>query len=147
MSTQADPDFEKLRRLLALKKHERPPPAYFGNFLDEFHRRQRTESLRKPGWWEQLTEFFRAEPLLAARYALGTAVALLLCVNAYFLTQPPLPGPVATELAATGEGFSPMPPPSEYADPKPLLVTSNNLNYILDRVHAAPVHYEPTGEF
>lgn len=36
--------------LLRLKRHEQPPPAYFENFLHEFHRRQRAELLREPLW-------------------------------------------------------------------------------------------------
>lgn len=36
--------------LLRLKRHEQPPPAYFDNFLHEFHRRQRAELLKQPLW-------------------------------------------------------------------------------------------------
>jgi len=158
MSEQIDPEFEKLRRLLAVKRHERPPANYFENFLDEFHRRQRTEPLRKPGWWEQLTELFRAEPLLAARYALGSAIVLMLCLNVYLLVRTPPTGrtelatipPVTNGMIAvakTGPGFQPMPPPGAFAEPRPqpVLVASNN--FILDRVNAAPVNYDPTGDF
>ena len=37
-------------KLLRLKRHEQPPPAYFDNFLHEFHRRQRDELMREPLW-------------------------------------------------------------------------------------------------
>src|SRR5947199_121353 len=40
----------EIGRLLRLKKYEQPPPAYFENFLHEFHRRQRDELLRQPLW-------------------------------------------------------------------------------------------------
>ena len=36
----------RLQRLLALKRYERPAPAYFDNFLSEFHRRLLTEMAR-----------------------------------------------------------------------------------------------------
>jgi len=41
---------DEIGQLLRLKRHEQPPPAYFDNFLHEFHRRQRTELLRQPLW-------------------------------------------------------------------------------------------------
>jgi hypothetical protein len=40
----------EIAKLLRLKRYERPPPAYFENFLHEFHRRQRDELLRQPLW-------------------------------------------------------------------------------------------------
>src|SRR5436190_12869923 len=41
---------KEIAALLRLKRHEQPPPAYFENFLHEFHRRQRDELLRQPLW-------------------------------------------------------------------------------------------------
>src|SRR4051812_49832956 len=41
---------EQIGKLLRLKKYEQPPPAYFENFLHEFHRRQRDELLKEPVW-------------------------------------------------------------------------------------------------
>lgn len=43
-------DDNEIGRLLRLKRYEQPPPAYFENFLHEFHRRQRDELLRQPLW-------------------------------------------------------------------------------------------------
>jgi hypothetical protein len=43
-------DDSEIARLLRLKRYEQPPPAYFENFLHEFHRRQRDELLRQPLW-------------------------------------------------------------------------------------------------
>ena len=43
-----DDEFQDLQRLLRLKRHEVPPPAYFEDFMAEFHRRQREELLRRP---------------------------------------------------------------------------------------------------
>lgn len=41
---------QDIATLLRMKRHEQPPPAYFDNFLHEFHRRQRAELLRQPLW-------------------------------------------------------------------------------------------------
>ena len=43
-------DDNEIGKLLRLKRFEQPPPAYFENFLHEFHRRQRDELLRQPLW-------------------------------------------------------------------------------------------------
>ena len=43
-------DDTEIARLLRLKRYEQPHPAYFENFLHEFHRRQRDELLRQPVW-------------------------------------------------------------------------------------------------
>ncbi|MDQ6654657.1 MAG: hypothetical protein M3Y80_02430 [Verrucomicrobiota bacterium] len=43
-------DENDIATLLRLKRHEQPPPAYFDNFLHEFHRRQRAELLKQPLW-------------------------------------------------------------------------------------------------
>lgn len=41
-------DFEKIRKLIALKRYETPGEAYFERFVEEFHDRQRAEMLRLP---------------------------------------------------------------------------------------------------
>ena len=150
MITQNDPEFQKLRRLLTLKRHERAPQGYFENFLDEFHRRQRVEPIRRLGWWEQLIEIFRCEPLLAARYALATAAIVLLCVNVYIVANRSSgPGDVPA-MASAKEPFAPVPPPSNFAvnEPRPMLVASNvGPHYVLDRVNITPANYEPRGDF
>lgn len=42
-----DENFEQVQQLIALKRHEQPDDAYFEEFLDEFHRRQRQELLQR----------------------------------------------------------------------------------------------------
>lgn len=150
MSTQNDPEFQKLRRLLSLKRHERPPQGYFESFLDEFHRRQRTEPIRRLGWWEQLVEFFRNEPLLTARYALATAAVVLLCVNVYVVNHRTALPTDGKTVASANEPFAPMPPPGNFAmnESRPMLVASNaGPHYVLDRVNISPANYEPSGDF
>ncbi len=43
----SDENFKQVQQLIALKRHEQPDDAYFEEFLDEFHRRQRQELLQR----------------------------------------------------------------------------------------------------
>jgi len=74
----------RLQRLLALKRHERPAPGYFDNFLSEFHDRLLTEA-RQVGWWERalgrVDDFLAAESMRVWRYSFTSAVGVALVVG------------------------------------------------------------------
>jgi hypothetical protein len=73
---------DQIGKLLRLKKYEQPPPAYFDNFLHEFHRRQRDELLRQPVWrivLQRAQDFmFRVNVPSLASYPVAVT-ALLIC--------------------------------------------------------------------
>ena len=74
MSAEQD-DFEQLRRLLALKKFEQPPPGYFQYFSREVIARIRTGESCPVGSWELLLSRFPWLQRLRSALELRPAVA------------------------------------------------------------------------
>jgi hypothetical protein len=82
-------NFESLRRLLALKRHETPPPGYFENFSSEVTARIRAgDAGRTAGVSKQLTDelpwFFRLLSTFEAKPAFTGAFASALCLLLLF---------------------------------------------------------------
>jgi len=72
-------DFRDLRRLLALKRHEQPPPGYFHYLPDKVAMRIEREDLSEYStWWEWLVEKLDAQPVLAGAYAFAISGLMLL---------------------------------------------------------------------
>jgi hypothetical protein len=70
-------EFEDLRKLLACKRYEQPPPGYFRNFSDRvISRIERDELIEYSSWWQWLINKFDARPIVACVY--GVAVSGLL---------------------------------------------------------------------
>jgi len=100
-------DENEIGKLLRLKKFEQPPPAYFENFLHEFHRRQRDELLRQPIWsvlWQRFSDsLFRLNIPSLTSYPAAVAAALICAaVLALQIQQAPQPSPIAK---GDGDGF------------------------------------------
>jgi hypothetical protein len=84
--SQESEDFGRLRRLLALKRYEQPPPGYFNGFSRQVIARIKAgdtgeESLPnwlfwESPWFQRLWATFQAKPILAG--AFGAAVCSLL---------------------------------------------------------------------
>lgn len=77
---ESEPNFESLRRLLALKRHETPPPGYFNNFSRQVIARVRAgeaEVLASPSeqlfgsisWWFKLLQSLETRPVFAGTFA------------------------------------------------------------------------------
>jgi len=87
MNTNAQPDdFEQLRKLLALKRHEVPPPGYFdrfsGNVIARLHA---PEPAPKPTWLQLLGLDFDLKPAFLC--ATGVAVFALFSLGIIMATQ------------------------------------------------------------
>jgi len=62
-------DFAALRRLLALKRHEQPPPGYFDRLANSIMVQIEAATLKVP-WWERLLGGRGLAPALAGAFAL-----------------------------------------------------------------------------
>jgi hypothetical protein len=80
-------EFEALRKLLTLKRHEQPPPGYFNRLPDQIAiRLERGEG--RESFWEALLNGFAIRPALAYSVALAAFGALTLSVIDTVRPQP-----------------------------------------------------------
>jgi hypothetical protein len=102
-----DDNFDKVRRLLAWKRHEAPPPGFFAAFPERVRARI-CQPARAPAasWWERLWAGDLWRPALAGACALAAGGLLIWQFNAG--ARPPGPGPglVRQELPKLGSGAS-----------------------------------------
>jgi hypothetical protein len=68
-------DFVQLRRALALKRHEAPPPRYFNEFSSRVIARLTAEP-ETVSWWQRLVRHFDVQPL---QPALMCGVGVVIC--------------------------------------------------------------------
>jgi len=94
-------EFEKLRRLLALKRHEIPPPGYFDSFSGIVVDRIHTEQETKAGMWQQVLTLFRERPAISWSFSMASVLVLFAATNAFDGPPASQPGPLPG-LADTG---------------------------------------------
>ena len=105
MSSSPD-NFDQLRRMLACKRYEKPPPRYFNHFSDRVIARIEVEESRgRSDWWRWLLEKFEAKPILACAY--GIAVSSLVLVG--FRLSEILEQELAEAPPSSGLGFASIP--------------------------------------
>src|ERR1700733_610676 len=80
-------DFEALRKLIALKRYEQPPPGYFNRLPDRIASRlERGEG--ELGFWERFLGQFTFRPAFAYSFTLAALSALTVSVIYSIRTQP-----------------------------------------------------------
>ena len=113
-------NFESLRRLLALKRHEVPPPGYFENFSSQVTARIRAgedrateeqQGIELP-WFFRLLSAFEAKPAFAGAFA--SALCLLLVFGIFVAERPDsVTQPLLAQSQPDSSGVvSPIPPVS-----------------------------------
>ncbi|HUA66313.1 MAG TPA: hypothetical protein VME24_10720 [Alphaproteobacteria bacterium] len=71
-------DFEALRRLLALKRHEIPPPGYFEDFSGSVIARIRAaQAVRQMPWLLRVLQAFESKPAYPVAFASALCTLLL----------------------------------------------------------------------
>jgi len=112
-------DFEALRRLLALKRHEIPPPGYFEDFSSRVIGRIRAgEAARELPWLLRLLQAFESKP--AYPVALASVLCTLLLIGIVSVEQSP--ELVSNPFAQNSADFSFVP----HAQNPPLAVLTSN---------------------
>jgi len=135
---ESENNFESLRRLLALKRHEIPPPGYFNSFSSQVISRIRAgeadESremadrlLSEAPWLLKLLHFFQAKPVYVSSFA--CSLCLLLLFGIVYAERPDATAKTTVLVAATEpagslvDATTPIFPPS--AAPAGLMVSTN----------------------
>jgi len=116
-------NFESLRRLLALKRHEIPPPGYFNDFPRQVMSRLRagetagSREIAGLPWLLKLLQVFEAKPAFVSAFA--SSLCLLLLLGIVYAERPDTTSkttllasviqPAVSLADATSPGFSPPP--------------------------------------
>jgi hypothetical protein len=141
----------RLRRLLALKRYERPSPEYWGEFLAAFHRRlaqTAPEASRWPAWQASpwLEHWLARSPELF-RYGLAGAAALSLAISAAWWGLPRLTQSPERTAGLTAPEIRAALPPATLRGPVTVILPAdagltNATRYVLDKISVAPASYE-----
>ena len=71
------PDFSRLQKLLAAKRHEQPPPGYLDRLPGQITARLRADEAATPEpWWRQLLASFHTKPAWAIAFSVLALGAL-----------------------------------------------------------------------
>jgi len=136
MSENED-DFESLRRLLALKRHETPPPGYFNNFSDQVLQRIRSDQAKESidlshnlftqaPWLARLLNVFNVKPVFASGFV--GAICMVLFFGIVYAERPDLTPQPLLQTEATPASFAALSPAAltQSASPTMGIVSSTN---------------------
>jgi hypothetical protein len=80
MSGEND-DFQDLRRLLALKRYEQPPPGYFNNFsrnvIAGIRAAEAASRVPQAGWFQRFWSALETKPIAAGAFGAAVCAVLL----------------------------------------------------------------------
>lgn len=76
-------EFEKLRKLIALKRHEIPPPGYFDSFSDKVISRIESDDLAHVGIWQQIVSLFKTRPAISWSFSFAAVMTLFVASSGF----------------------------------------------------------------
>lgn len=123
-------NFEQLRRLLALKRHEVPPPGYFDRFSRDVIARIKAGESGSAGfaekfpWLQKILSAFDTKPVVAG--AFGAAVCALLVTAIVSSEGTASPTAVPTSIAGNSLNADPMMANATIPAPQVDATTSSN---------------------
>ena len=118
-------NFDELKRLLALKRHETPPPGFYqdmpGRVLNQIESEKEASAT---SLWSQLMESFRLRPAFSGAFAMGLCALLMVAVyyrpqsgtNPEGVTSDPR-GQMVADNPFTSTNLNQTSPPSGMFDP------------------------------
>ena len=156
-------NFESLRRLLVLKRHETPPPGYFNYFSTQVLQRIRAgdpgtsanwleELFGQAPWLEKLLQAFDVKPVFASAFA--GALCLLLFLGIIYAERPDLTSQPILQ-ATTAASFAAVSPSLYQSADQMGIVSSTDPVLSLQPVAspfgqqnplAQPVSFSPSGK-
>src|SRR5215813_11507819 len=83
-------NFDRLLRLLSLKRYEQPPPRYFAEFSGVvLARLERGDGRERFSWWRRCMAQWEESPVLACSLGVAACSLLLLGLSYFLLAEPP----------------------------------------------------------
>ncbi len=140
-------NFEALRKLLAVKKHEAPPPGYFSHLAGDIRTRLANGEHRQSDWWRDMGEeaswLQRLWATLADRPAFAGAFGMMVCglvLGGFYFSQKPEVENATATLASSFKMEAPSAAPLPVGQvSNPEILASSSTNPVL----SAPVGVSP----
>ena len=120
-------NFEALRKLLALKKYEQPPPRYFSELSTKIWTRIERED-QNPSFWARLFPDFRLNPAFAYSFGLLACGSLVFGIGYTLSTEPQqtVASPINNNLLVASPKLAIKEAPFNFSNSHPTQLASTN---------------------